>query len=301
MERVKKGEGKLENGEESSVVEAELTKIFDKLLKSVVVASDNERAEMKILFVKTRDEEIHKQLKIDITQRDKLAAQETIDAYDFLKSVHFTISSRPVYHGFKRMSSAEFKELAKLAEITPAVLNNEYLKSEHKLTELQERIADAMIYEEMNLLVKCGSIIWQKAKSVGKLIGKFVAKIFTKSREETSGEQMKQLNKAKEEGDKLDLKRRNILYKAVKKIQEDRGCLKIREPIELAIYGDSDINGEKVIHKQEKKPTTTINVLRQDVQARLGAQALNSMVNTKSFPEGLIFFSLFFISILSHI
>jgi hypothetical protein len=161
-----------------------------------------------------------------------------------------------------------------------------------KLSDLQVIIADTMIYEQKNLLTKCGSFLWQKAKAIGKSLMKTIIK---SGKVKTSGERNTNFEKAKEEERILNNKRREILSKAIDVIKDgkNQSCLKLKAPIRLAIYGEVENDQgklETIFNDQEQRPTHRHIVgFMQDVQARLGAQAVNSMINTKSFPDGLDF------------
>jgi hypothetical protein len=113
-----------------------------------------------------------------------------------------------------------------------------------------------------------------------------------KSREETSGERRERVKKAEKREEKLKNERHQILLEAVNAIRDNGNCLKLKAPIRLALYGDME-NGdgkvEKVIDyddKKKEKQIPAVVAVMHDVQARLGAQALNSVINTKRFPEG---------------
>jgi hypothetical protein len=290
VERVKQADGKLKNGEEAEFVDRELDRTFNKFLKIIMRENSYERGVLKTLIMKKK-EEIMNAAKVDFSQRDKFVAQTEVNAYDFLKTIRFTISSRPAYAGFKKLSVEEFQELERLAENSPDALEKEM----KELTDLQKRIADSMIFEEKKLLAKTGSLLWTAGKAIGKFVvetvisvGKFVKII--KSREEMSGERNERNNKGVKKWAKLDKQRGAIIRKAVKMIQDEKNqsCLNLKKPIHLAIYGEVERDGkmEKVIDGEEEKPQQPhIDGLMQDMQARLGAQALNSVINTKHFPE----------------
>jgi hypothetical protein len=251
-----------------------------------VVSTDKERKELKNVIVETK-EKIHSQLDIDDTERKKLASQEKVDAYKFLQTIHYTIGTRPVYFGFKKLSLEEFEELVRLAE-DPAALQNEILNEKIRFTDLQNRIADAMLYEKTSSLSKIKLFLWQQGKEIGisfiQMLKKL--KILPESKEETSGEWIKKLESAKEREDISFKIRREILIEAIDVIKDEKNgnCLKLKEPIQLAIYGNAKAKSEQDAQGQKIKPL--IDTLMQDVQARLGAQALNSVINTKRFPEG---------------
>jgi hypothetical protein len=117
-------------------------------------------------------------------------------------------------------------------------------------------------------------------------------KILPESKEETSGEWIKKLESAKEREDISFKIRREILLEAIDVIKDEKNgnCLKLKEPIQLAIYGNAEAKSVQDAQAQKIKPL--IDTLMQDVQARLGAQALNSLINTKRFPEGRNFYFL---------
>jgi hypothetical protein len=306
MERVKESDGKLKSGEDVQSVQGELDKIFYRILRSVRTASDIERAELKVVF-EARHKEIKQQMKVDYDQREKLAALNKEDAYNFLKTIRFTINPRPSYIGFKKLSAEEFKEMERLANMEPEVLENElfFLKEKKELTDLQKktadlqkRIADAMLYEKKNLLQKTGSFFWETGKTIAKIVVEFsktigkVIKVYT-SKEEQSGEEINRLEKAKRDEEILNHKRRQIVHEAIKEIKANQQqCERLKVPFQFAIYGEVT-NAKGEMEQITQSAQTPAALVMQDVQARLGAQAFNSVVNVKRFPEGwhFLFFS----------
>jgi hypothetical protein len=277
MERIKKSDGKLKKGEDFKSGVKELERFFDKIFKGVRAENDNERKELKKVF-EARKKDIDNERKINYRKRDELVAQTKVNAYDFLKTVRFTINTRPAFHGFKKMSNEDFQELERLAN-DPAALQDEFLNEKYKLTDLQERIADTMIYEQTNMFKKSGSFLWEKTKALGKSFVWLVNKLSgRKSNEETSGERIQRLEREKVDEENWNKKRRKILKDAVKKIRKNPICQELKEPIHSAIYGE-----------EKKANGDPMYALKQDMQARLGAQAVNSVVNTKFFPDGISF------------
>lgn len=90
---------------------------------------------------------------------------------------------------------------------------------------------------------------------------------------EKNEEKLKSLQKA----------RREAIADAVNKIRQNRQCHLLSEPIRYAIYADEEEEKEKSKKNElyKRKAAAT-----QDLRARLGAQAMNAVLNTKRFPEG---------------